>query len=143
MGAFFEAARRVSLVRPGRHGGRGPPVVRGQSHFRLGGLELSLGRRRSAVHAGPSQPRDAALDAPRAPAAAGRAASGAARAAQTRTRPIGAAVARRQVSQESEKEVAAAFLRFTRDKRGYEHFYLVEPATNARGKSSARLLYWF
>jgi hypothetical protein len=35
-----------------------------------------------------------------------------------------------------------AFLRFTRDKRGYEYFYLVQPATR-RGKSAARLLYWF
>jgi hypothetical protein len=35
-----------------------------------------------------------------------------------------------------------AFLRFTRDRRGYEHFYLVEPTTRG-GKSSARLLYWF
>ena len=34
------------------------------------------------------------------------------------------------------------FLRFTRDKRGYEYFYLVQPSAR-RGKSSARLLYWF
>lgn len=36
-----------------------------------------------------------------------------------------------------------AFLRFNRDKRGYEHFYLVEPVTNRRGKTRARVLYWF
>jgi len=36
-----------------------------------------------------------------------------------------------------------AFLRFTRDKRGYEHFYLVEATTNRRGKTKARVLYWF
>ena len=35
-----------------------------------------------------------------------------------------------------------AFLRFTRDKRGYEHFYLVQPSIG-RGKSTARVLYWF
>lgn len=35
-----------------------------------------------------------------------------------------------------------AFLRFTRDKRGYEYFYLVEP-TNRRGKATTRVLYWF
>src|SRR5262245_18682360 len=35
-----------------------------------------------------------------------------------------------------------AFLRFTRDKRGYEHFYLVE-ASQRRGKSPTRVLYWF
>jgi hypothetical protein len=34
-----------------------------------------------------------------------------------------------------------AFLRFTRDRRGYEHFQLMEPAANRRGP--ARLLYWF
>jgi len=36
-----------------------------------------------------------------------------------------------------------AFFRFSRDKRGYEHFYLVEPTTNRRGKSRPRVLYWF
>src|SRR5262245_56161229 len=36
-----------------------------------------------------------------------------------------------------------AFLRFTRDKRGYEHFSLVESTTNRRGKSRSRLLYWY
>jgi hypothetical protein len=35
-----------------------------------------------------------------------------------------------------------AFLRFTRDKRGYEHFYLVQPS-NRRGRSASRVLYWF
>jgi hypothetical protein len=35
-----------------------------------------------------------------------------------------------------------AFLRFTRDKRGYEHFYLVQPLQR-RGKTTARVLYWF
>src|SRR4030095_5054003 len=36
-----------------------------------------------------------------------------------------------------------AFLRFNRDKRGYEHFYLVEATTNRRGKTRARVLYWY
>jgi len=36
-----------------------------------------------------------------------------------------------------------AFLRFMRDKRGYEHFSLVESTTNRRGKSRTRLLYWY
>lgn len=34
-----------------------------------------------------------------------------------------------------------AFIRFSRDKRGYEHFYLVQ--NSRRGKSHARILYWF
>ena len=34
-----------------------------------------------------------------------------------------------------------AFLKFSRDKRGYEHFYLVQPSH--RGKARPRLLYWF
>jgi hypothetical protein len=38
---------------------------------------------------------------------------------------------------------AAAFLKFSRDRRGYEHFYLVQPTTNRRGKTRARILYWF
>jgi hypothetical protein len=36
-----------------------------------------------------------------------------------------------------------AFFRFSRDKRGYENFYLVEPTTNRRGKVRQRVLYWF
>jgi hypothetical protein len=36
-----------------------------------------------------------------------------------------------------------AFFRFNRDKRGYEHFYLVEPVTNRRGKTRPRVLYWY
>lgn len=36
-----------------------------------------------------------------------------------------------------------AFFRFSRDKRGYEHFYLVEPLTNQRGKTRPRILYWY
>ena len=36
---------------------------------------------------------------------------------------------------------AAAVLRFSRDKRGYEHFYLVQP--ERPGKGPARILYWF
>jgi hypothetical protein len=35
-----------------------------------------------------------------------------------------------------------AFLRFSRDRRGYEHFYLMQPTTR-RGKSQPRVLYWF
>jgi len=36
-----------------------------------------------------------------------------------------------------------AFFRFNRDKRGYEHFFLVEPVTNRRGKTRPRVLYWY
>jgi hypothetical protein len=36
-----------------------------------------------------------------------------------------------------------AFFRFSRDKRGYEHFQLVQPTTNRRGKVRTRVLYWF
>jgi hypothetical protein len=36
-----------------------------------------------------------------------------------------------------------AFFRFSRDKRGYENFYLVQPTTNRRGKVRTRVLYWF
>jgi hypothetical protein len=36
-----------------------------------------------------------------------------------------------------------AFFRFSRDKRGYEHFYLVESVTSRKGKSRSRVLYWY
>jgi hypothetical protein len=36
------------------------------------------------------------------------------------------------------------YLKFSRDKRGYEHFSLVEPSNGRRGKSSRpRVLFWF
>lgn len=35
-----------------------------------------------------------------------------------------------------------AFLRFTRDRRGYEHFHLVETTTR-RGRTRTKVLYWF
>jgi len=34
-------------------------------------------------------------------------------------------------------------LRFTRDKRGYEHFQLVQPGAHGRGTEKPRILYWF
>jgi hypothetical protein len=36
-----------------------------------------------------------------------------------------------------------AFLRFSRDKRGIENFYLVQSTTNRRGKVRQRVLYWY
>jgi hypothetical protein len=36
---------------------------------------------------------------------------------------------------------AQALLRFSRDRRGYEHLYLVEPDRHGRGRE--RILYWF
>ena len=36
-----------------------------------------------------------------------------------------------------------AFLKFSRDRRGVENFYLVQPTTNRRGKVRPRVLYWF
>jgi hypothetical protein len=35
------------------------------------------------------------------------------------------------------------FLRFTRDRHGYEHFQLLQPATDRRGTARSRILYWF
>jgi hypothetical protein len=35
------------------------------------------------------------------------------------------------------------FLKFSRDKRGYEHFSLVEPIPGRHGKSRPRILFWF
>ena len=35
------------------------------------------------------------------------------------------------------------FLRYARDKRGYEHVYLVQPTAGRKGKVRARILYWY
>lgn len=34
-------------------------------------------------------------------------------------------------------------LRYSRDKRGYEHVYLVQPTTGRKGKVRSRILYWY
>jgi hypothetical protein len=36
-----------------------------------------------------------------------------------------------------------SFLKFSRDRRGYENFYLVESVTGRRGKTRQRVLYWY
>jgi hypothetical protein len=36
-----------------------------------------------------------------------------------------------------------AYLKFSRDKRGYEHFYLVQPTSRRGGQVRPRVLYWF
>src|SRR5438270_405572 len=38
---------------------------------------------------------------------------------------------------------APAVLTISRDRRGYENFYLVQPVSHRRGKGPARILYWF
>jgi hypothetical protein len=35
------------------------------------------------------------------------------------------------------------FVRFSRDKRGYEYLYLVQPGSARRGRSTPRVLYWY
>jgi hypothetical protein len=35
------------------------------------------------------------------------------------------------------------FLKFSRDRRGYEHYYVIEPVFGRRGKTRQRVLYWF
>jgi hypothetical protein len=37
------------------------------------------------------------------------------------------------------------YLKFSRDKRGYEHFFLIEPPSSGRdrGKARSRVLFWF
>jgi hypothetical protein len=35
------------------------------------------------------------------------------------------------------------FLKFSRDRRGYEHFYVVEQISGRRGRTRERVLYWF
>src|SRR4029450_13924858 len=41
-----------------------------------------------------------------------------------------------------EKEAALPYLRFSRDKRGYENTFVVH-AEKRRGRSRSRILYWF
>src|SRR6185436_4121288 len=44
----------------------------------------------------------------------------------------------------NEDSHAVPFLKFSRDRRGYEHFSIVEPSSGRRGKSSRpRVLFWF
>ena len=116
-------------------------------------------RRRGALHARAPQPRGAAAPrAPRRPAASGgvarRAAAGCshgevrrpagqavttARPRKRRSRSPRSPRAGRSAGSAAETAEAdsVAFLKFSRDKRGYEHFYLVRVRTGRRGKTAA------
>jgi hypothetical protein len=39
--------------------------------------------------------------------------------------------------------VSAPFVRFSRDRRGYEHFYLLQAIPDRRGRMRQRILYWY
>src|SRR6266850_7456655 len=144
MGSLLESAGAVSSVRSRRHGRRGAAALRGQPHLRRGDLELPHGRRSSALHISAQKSRGAAGAAASSRARAASAAGSNATFEFGANASAGARVsaakknrgAFRQAIKEGERDAEAetqialscmAFLRFTRDKRGYEQFSLVEP----------------
>jgi len=162
MGAPRPGPGAVSFVRScriGRH--RAAPRDR-KRRQRVRDLELSHYRRSNALHAGaPGASRDAARrrsttdnrrrGACRIRPARGKEATGARQGAtsprhasrrwsarlanQTNSPQIGAGCA-------TQKEIALPYLRFSRDKRGYENTFVVH-SERRRGKSHSRVLYWF
>ena len=50
--------------------------------------------------------------------------------------------ARREACASTEEEIALPYLRFSRDKRGYEHTFVIH-SDRRRGRSRTRILYWF
>src|SRR5581483_178022 len=149
VGPLLEGPRGIPSLRPRRNGRRGAPPLRRQSGLRLRILELPHGRRPGAVHAGVPQQGSAAQagHAARRGAAPAVAAPGASR-RRGQTREAGeesGEEASSEAGQEKGATVARvggmAFLRFTRDKRGYEHFQLVESSTK-RGRTRTKVLFW-
>src|SRR5207249_3579978 len=63
VGPLRQDPRGVPPVRSGRHGGCRTPVVRGQTHFRWGNLELPYSWRPGPFHAGAPEPGSAARHA--------------------------------------------------------------------------------
>ena len=171
MGALREAAGLLSVVRSGRNGRCGAPAVRRQPHPGQRDLELPFRRRPGPLHARSPQPGGNARRAPADGEAIGRRPPPASSASGQEACAIGqeacaggqeacasgqeacasgqeacaSGQARQEAStiDEEEKVGRVPFLRFSRDKRGYEHFYLVQPTSARRGKQRQRILYWF
>src|SRR5439155_22428207 len=103
-------------------------------------------RRSGAVHAGAQEPARAGDGASQNPGATAAIAPADARAhvgqplgAETQSGP------RPQAGGQGggQKTQVMPVLRFTRDKRGSEHFQLVQPGAHRRGTEKPRILYWF
>ena len=147
VGALRKASRGISSLRARQHGRRRSAVVRRQPDTRQRDLELSHGGRRGAVHARAAKPRDADRrpDPRRKPAARRQAPVRKRRNPKRQTGASPDCRRRRRKSQAALKREGRklAFVRVSRDKRGYEHIYLIDAVTR-RGKTSRpRVLYWF
>src|SRR5207253_9385296 len=126
----------IPSLRARRDGGRRQAAVRGEQDSRQRNLELSHHRGSDSLHDGAPQPRSFVGAASTRPAA--RSASAAEARGEGGRRASAAGQEGRQAVQSGEagqagagsKEEmtgAPAVLRFARDRRGYENFYLVQP----------------
>ena len=61
---------------------------------------------------------------------------------KTASRPARAARSAAEAGPRTEEEVVLPYLRFSRDKRGYEHTFVIH-SDRRRGRSRTRILYWF
>jgi hypothetical protein len=146
MGALRQVTGRILLVRASRHGRRRPPLVRGQPDTCQRDLELPHGRRSGPFHTGPPEPRSSGSGCAGSPTTGRRRhrPQDAGAPLATGGRPVREVVEGGADSQTPPPEASIVpFLKFSRDRRGYEHFYVVEPVLGRRGKTRQRVLYWF
>lgn len=153
MGALRQNPPFLPSVRAGQHGRRGAPAVRRQPYPGRRNLELPHHRRSAAFRARAPQPRDVGRGPSPSRTADGKGRrkteaekGGGARQAQLaqQVRAFGENHEIKEARAGREAQVApVAFLRFSRDKRGYEQFAIVEPMTNRRGATRPRVLYAF
>src|SRR5207302_4267959 len=146
MGALLADARAFSSLRARGDDRRRPTAVRGQPDLRRGDLELPRPGRPVPLHARPPKPAGAATAArkDRGEGGGGSAEeSGACRASREDC------ASRKDHEEEACSREAPlalttvlAFLRFSRDKRGYELFALVQSEQRG-GQSRPRVLYAF
>jgi len=159
--ALRQASGGVPFVRAGRHGGRSAPPLRGQPRRRQRDLELSHNRRSGPLHPRSPKSRNSGRPFDVAAADAGCRANcqetgSCGEKPESETRPEGKEEGQvrcaekgaesREVREGREAQVAAPvpYLKFSRDKRGYEHFSIVEPGVARRGRPPRpRLLFWF
>src|SRR6185295_12758419 len=156
MDAPGKVTRRISLVCAGGHGGSRAASVPGQSDRRERDLELSQHRRSGPICARPPESRDrgrqtsgrgrcaeacAGPGARREEACAASSAGPQSAEAQgedeeARTRQV------EKVPKVARSRTTVPYVKISRDKRGYETYYLLEPSSDRSRQSRPRVLFW-
>jgi hypothetical protein len=157
VGASGKSPRAVPFICAGRVCRDGQTARLGEPGQRSRNLELPHVRRPDAVHAGSSKHSRGQTTCSRTSTGSGQASDGRTSSGRRETagrrRKEGNAPAapadgiptravRSQARPRTEEEIVLPYLRFSRDKRGYEHTFVIQ-SDRRRGRSRTRILYWF